>query len=257
MTKVSNLEMISIIMPVYNTGHFFFDSYKSILNQNIDNYELIVVDDGSINDTYSAIKEFSKSDKRIKLYQNKENMGVAFTRNYAMSKAQGKYLAFLDCGDIWLENKLALQISKIKKTESDLCFTSYQYFDPEEKKVRIVYRVPECIDYKTLLKENYIGCSTVLINRERIRDLSFDAAFFHEDYVLWLKLIRSGKKFVGIENVLTDYRIGGRSSNKIKAAHNRWLVYRNAEKLNFFSSLYYFLNYITKSFYKFVFRKRG
>ena len=242
---------LSIIMPVYNTGHLFAESYNSILNQDYSDFELLVVDDGSTNNTYQVIEEYTVKDKRIKLLQNESNQGVAFSRNRALSEVTGEYIAFLDCGDIWLMNKIKAQLTALKATDSDVAYTGYQYFDEDPARIKRKYQVPEKISYRDLLKENYLGCSTVLLKRDKQENLKFSLDYFHEDYVLWLQLIKQQKKFIGLPEVYVSYRIGGRSANKLKAAKNRWKIYRVSEGFSILKSLFYFSIYSLKMIKKY------
>jgi len=245
--------LISVIMPVFNTGQWFDESYQSVLTQAID-FEILVVDDGSVNDTFEILSAFAKADERIRLYRNESNRGVAYSRNLALENARGDYLAFLDCGDVWLPGKLSAQITSMTATGSQLSYSGYQYFDSDMQRVIRTYRVPATVSYRDLLKENCLGCSTVLIKRQP-QVLHFDEAFFHEDYVLWLSLLKRGVRFVGLPDVTTKYRVGGRSQNKSKAARNRWRVLRQSEQLNLLSSSYYFMNYALRSTAKYLRRR--
>ena len=249
--------IVSIIMPVYNTGALFFESYESILIQRVSDFELIVIDDGSQNDTFNIINNIAKTDDRIKLSRNQKNSGVSYSRNLAIEKAQGQYLAFLDCGDVWLDNKLLKQIEALKDSTVDLCFTGYQYFSNDTRIVEFSYRVPKNVSYKDMLIENYLGCSTVVVRRTSIHDYRFDANYFHEDYVLWLKMLKNNAKFVGLTDIYVNYRTGGRSANKVKAAINRWKVYRKAERLNLLVAVFYFIKYFFRMVVKYVFNKES
>ena len=237
------INKISVIMPIYNGGDYFKESYQSILAQRIDDFELIVVDDGSSDDSYEVVKEWAVRDLRIKLYRNECNSGVAYSRNYALDNATGEYIAFLDCGDIWLENKLQLQITALETTDSDVCYTGYQYFDEKTRVIIRNYQVPERVTYPDLLVENYVGCSTVVAKRACFERNRFDQAFFHEDYVLWLSLLKEKYNFIGLPTCLVNYRTGGRSANKWRAALNKWRVLRKAEKLSLFQAIPVFIKY--------------
>ena len=131
----------------------------------------------------------------------------------------------------------------METNECDLSFTSYGFMDKEGCYTGKNYYVPESISYEELLCHNVILCSTVMIKTSIFKDFEFDNGYFHEDYRLWLQLLRDGKKASGLNEVLSLYRSGGRSSNRLRAAKNRWLIYRKAERLPFLKSLRYFVCY--------------
>jgi len=247
--------LVSIILPVFNTGDLFAASYQSVLDQGIAAFELFVVDDGSSNDTYDIIAKYAQADQRIKLNRNIKNVGVAVSRNLALKKAQGQYIAFLDCGDIWAKDKLTKQIELLNKKKADLCYGGYSYFQATPENILREYRVPATVSYQELLKENFLGCSTVLLKSASLKNQSFPLGYSHEDYVFWLMLIKQGLVFVGLSDNLVYYRVGGRSSNKYRAAKNRWKIYRKAEKLSFISSLYYFSVYACRMMKKYAIKK--
>jgi teichuronic acid biosynthesis glycosyltransferase TuaG len=239
--------IVSIIMPAFNCETTASQSILSALNQTISSIEIIVIDDYSSDETYNIIEKIALTDNRIKLYRNHKNMGVAETRNIGCKYAIGNYIAFIDSDDIWQPDKLEKQLFSIEQKKADICYTSYYIMDDYTNRL---YSVPTFIDYNGLLKENVIGCSTVLLKAEIMKHFHFDSTFFHEDYVLWLALLRKGYKATGIEEALVFYRKGGRSANKIKAAKNRWVIYRKAEKLSLLQSLFNMYFYIQKALVK-------
>lgn len=235
-------ELVSIIISVYNAEKRIEKISDSVLNQSYSNIEVIIIDDCSGDNSFNIIKNISKKDKRIKVYRNEINLGVSQTRNVGIEKAKGKYIAFLDSDDIWKKDKLEKQISYMDKNKIDICYTGYEMIDKDESHVSI-YNVPKYIDYEGLLKENVICCSSVVIKSDLLKRNYFNHEFFHEDFVLWLRLLKLGYKAVGIQEALVSYRKGGRSSNKIKSSINRWAVYRKSEHLTLITSIYYFIFY--------------
>ena len=235
--------MISIIMPAYNAQKTIRASIQSVLNQSYTHFELIVVDDASCDDTVMIVRKVMQQDKRIKLLCNDKNMGSASSRNHGRAHAEGGYIAFLDSDDIWFPEKLKRQVQILESEQADICYTSYRLIDKESRFLGAVYGVPVNVDYKTLLKENVIGCSTVLMRSDVFHKGALKTEFFHEDYALWLSLLRIGHRAVGIPECFVHYRVGGRSSGKLSAAKNRWHIYRKQEKLGSIESLGYFLCY--------------
>lgn len=233
---------ISVIMPAYNAAQYIEKAIQSVIGQTIKSWELIIVNDASTDNTSEIVRRMAAQDMRIVLHENKINLGVSETRNRGIGLAVGEYIAFLDSDDIWEHDKLQRQLEALQRTHADLCFTSYAVMH-ENGEQAIPYRVPQNIDYVGLLKENVIGCSTVLLKRSSLGEHRFETGFFHEDYVLWLKLLKGNCIAVGIDELLVQYRTGGRSHNKVNAAKNRWRIYRKCEKLSLPMATYFFLNY--------------
>jgi len=235
--------LISIIMPAYNCENTVIASIESALNQTYENTQLIITNDCSTDRTLDILENKSASDVRIKVITNDKNSGVATSRNNAIDVAGGEFLAFLDSDDLWEPTKLEKQLKLMSETNCDICYASYDYFDSDGKQVYDTYTVPETISYDGLLKENVIGLSTSVLRRNTLGDLRFNTLMFHEDFALWLILLRSGANACGITEVLSHNRIGGRSENKWRSMGNRWKIYRKAEKLSIPKSFWYLSNY--------------
>jgi len=236
--------LVTVIIPTYNSANTVEQSIESVINQTMPDFELIIVDDGSRDKTFEIISEIAKKDSRIKVLKNEFNIGVAATRNNALKIASGKYIAFLDSDDIWAKEKLEKQIELLEKIDGDICFTSYRFVNLLGMPLkRAPYIVPLKTDYHRMLRENVIGLSTALVRVDALKGIEFDSRWFHEDYALWLSLLRNGKTAWGLQEVLVTYRTGGRSSNLINVAKNRWKIYREHEGLSVIKSLYYFCCY--------------
>lgn len=236
----------SVIIPVYNCEKFIIETLKSVFSQTVNNFEVIIVDDCSTDNTLRIIKDYVVDKQHFYVFQNDCNMGVAFSRNYAISLARGKYVCLLDGDDVWRENKLLIQSQVLQDQSLDGCYSSYAFIDEHSLRIGNPYVVQDQIlTYDNMLKQNYIGCSTSIVKTEIIKKEQFDASVAHEDYAMWLKLLRSGCKLQGISNVLVDYRMVqvSRSHNKVKAALNRFRVYRKCEHLTLFKSIMLFVPY--------------
>jgi len=244
--------LTSIIIPAHNASGIIEKSVSSALAQSAGDMELIIVDDASIDATIQAVKAMQAKDPRIVLLKNETNQGVAETRNKGIATATGKYIAFLDSDDIWYPDKLQKQLELLESTGADLCYTSYRYMNQEGRFTGTEYIVPASVNYRGLLYENVIGCSTVVVKAEALHGFNFKKEYSHEDYVLWLEMLKAGKKAVGLPQVLVDYRVGGRSANKLQAAKDRWVVYRKSQRLSLLESFYYFINYVLRAVRKFL-----
>lgn len=247
-------EIVSVIIPVYNGEQTIKRAITSVLAQTYRHFEMIIVDDHSTDQTATIVSRLAKNDPRIKYYRNEKNKGVAETRNFGYSKASGEYIAFLDSDDEWKPRKLELQLLYIEETQSDLCFTAYEMIDRSKSKVCKI-DIPTKIDYRSLLKENVICCSTVLLKSKWLEESCFRADYFHEDFILWLELLKNGIKAVGLEECLVRYSQGGRSADKLNAMKYRWLIYRRCESLGVISSIYYFLYYGVNGIKKYYFKR--
>ena len=236
---------VSIVMPAYNAESTIRYSIASVCSQTFPNWELLILDDGSVDHTYAEAQKFADLDQRIRLFKEIRNRGVPAVRNHGIALAKGDYIAFLDSDDTWHPDKLRRQLDCIQRTGAQLCYTSYALVSPEGRKVRADYLVPEQLDLKHLLRENFIGCSTVMLSAKVARMHPFRTDFYHEDYVLWLELLQAGYKAVGCREVLTNwcYQENSRSYNKFRSMKNRWRVYRKALKLSLPVSIGYLSGY--------------
>ena len=237
--------LVSIITPMYNSGKFIKDTIDSVINQTYKDWEMIIVDDCSTDISPEIVKSYAENESRIKYIRTEQNGGVSKARNTALKNADGQYIAFLDSDDIWDKEKLEKQINFMKEKDCAISFTSYELIDEENKKLNKVVRVVESIDYKTLLKGNILGCLTVIIDKSKLDFEIKMSGVRHEDYALWLSILKRGYIAYGIDEVLAQYRksLTSLSGNKVKSAMWTWNIYRNVEKIPLHKSIYYFINY--------------
>lgn len=247
-------DLVSVIIPVYNAAKTIEKTIKSTLMQSYVFLEVIVIDDCSDDNSFNIVKNMAESDSRIIVYKNLKNLGVAQTRNLGINMAKGKFIAFLDSDDVWKQSKLEKQLQYIKEKKADICYSSYEMISENNEGDKVLCVVPKEIGYYDLLKENVICCSTAIVRSELLKVYQFENEFFHEDFVLWLTLLKKGYKAIGIQDALIIYRMGGRSSDKLKASKNRWIVYRKSQQLNLFFSIYYFSIYAINGIKKYYFK---
>ena len=244
-------ELVSIITPCYNSEEFLDECISSVLNQTYQNWEMLIVDDNSSDNSSILINSYSKKDERIKpLYLN-DNIGAAMARNKAISKAKGKYMAFLDSDDIWLPEKLEVQINFMKKNNYSFVFSSYSVISDNEKS-KYTISVPGKITYKSYLKNTIIGCLTVMLDKEKFKNIKMPNLRSSQDMATWLNLLKECGCAYGIQQKLAIYRDhkSSNTSNKFKAAYDVWNVYREYEKLNLLYSIYNFVFYAINAFRK-------
>ncbi|MDF2068167.1 glycosyltransferase family 2 protein [Bacillus sp. Cr_A10] len=233
-------ELVSIVMPVYNASEFISDAILSVINQTYENWELIVVNDCSRDNSLEIINEFTRKDSRIKLIDLKINSGVYYARNCGIQKAEGKYLAFLDSDDMWDKSKLTKQVNLMYEKDILFSFTGYRMVDHKGNYLDQIIKVPKKIKYKDLLNVNYIGCLTVMVNIHRLGKFQMPN-IRHEDYATWLSILKENRiEAYGLNEVLASYRktATSLSSNKIKTIGWTWNIYNNHLKMSVIESGY-------------------
>lgn len=236
-------EMVSIIMPVHNGAATIDKSIESVLAQTYQDWELIIVDDCSVDNTKSVIARYS--DRRIRYFRQEENAGVAQARNIGIKLARGRYIAFLDSDDLWLMDKLRRQLSFMRENHYGFTYTEYRCFTENLQETSKIIKVKDVVDYKELLKGNCIGCLTVMLDKKMFANIEM-LKWRHEDYITWLNLLKNGAKAYGLHEDLARYRksLYSLSGNKLKSLYWTWLVYYKSQKLSFFLSIKYILFYI-------------
>ena len=241
---MSNL--VSIITPSYNSSRFIVECVNSVISQTFQNWEMIIVDDCSNDNSKDIISVLSAKDERIKSIFLEENVGSAEARNIAIRQAKGKYIAFLDSDDIWNEDKLENQISFMNEKDIAFSFTSYQPISEDGKTKYSVIISPKKMSYHSYLKNTIIGCLTVIIDKEKTGDFQMPNIQSSHDMALWLLIMKRGFSAYGLDENLAYYRIVSTSntSKKWKAAKEVWDVYRKVENLDIIYSTYCFIGYI-------------
>ncbi|WP_304063954.1 glycosyltransferase family 2 protein [Pedobacter glucosidilyticus] len=236
--------LISIITPVYNAEKYLLETIESVLKQTYKNWEWIVIDDCSTDNSLEMLIDFSKLDSRIRILKNNINLKTFASRNKGLEVAVGEYIAFLDADDLWHPLKLEKQIKFMQDGNFFLSYTSYRKMDENGGISKKIITVPKEVNYKKLLYNNVIPCSSSLFKRSILGKLRF-IKVGHEDFVFWLNALKIIPKAYGLNEPLMFYRVQSNSlsSNKVKAASYTWNIYRNIEHLNIFKSAYYFTSY--------------
>ena len=237
--------LVSIITPSYNSSRFIVECVNSVISQTFQNWEMIIVDDCSNDNSKDIISDLSAKDERLQSIFLEENTGPAEARNIAIKQARGKYIAFLDSDDIWKRNKLEKQITFMHDNDIAFSFTSYQSISEDGKTKYSVIAAPNKMSYHSYLRNTIIGCLTVIIDKEKTGDFQMPNIRSSHDMALWLLIMRRGFSAYGLDENLAYYRIVSTSntSKKWKAAKQVWDVYRKQEKLNILYSIYCFIGY--------------
>jgi glycosyltransferase involved in cell wall biosynthesis len=240
-------KLVSIITPSYNSKKYISETINSIINQTYTNWEMIIVDDCSSDNSVELVQLFVEKDPRISLIKLTENSGVAIARNRAIEAAQGRYIAFLDSDDLWLPNKLEKQLSFMQKNNYPFSYTAYDKID-ESGRVFDHIGVPDSVCYSDLLKTCSIGCLTAMYDTEYFGNVDMPLIRKRQDLGLWLKLLKETDYAYGLNETLAQYRVrtDSISANKVNAAKFTWRLYREVESLNLIKASYYFSHYAAR-----------
>lgn len=246
--------MISVITPVYNAVGYIDDTIASVLAQDYEDWELILVEDGSVDGTREkllSMTEACDADDRIKLILLDDNLGkAAGARNRGIDEATGRYIAFLDADDIWKPDKLSTQLDFMEKSGAAFSFTAYEFGDAFASGTGRVVSVPDSLTYKRALSRTVIFTSTVMFDTERIdKELIHMPYIASEDTATWWNILRTGIEARGIDKVLTIYRrpASSLSSNKLTAVKRIWALYRQQEHLGILKSAWYFAGWAVRA----------
>lgn len=248
-------ELVSIITATFNSEGTIIDTYNTIKNQTYANWEWLVTDDCSIDNTLFILQDIAAQDKRVKVLSNKVNSGAAVSRNNSLIYANGNLIAFIDSDDLWEPNKLEEQLAFIGGG-IDFSFTAYDLIDDQGEELNQTVDANQSgqFTYDDMLrKKATLGCSTVMLRRSAFDDISMPLLRTGQDYATWLKLLKTGKNAHLLNTVLTHYRImpNSISRNKFKKAKRQWKIYRKVENLPFIKSCTCFSFYAWRA----VFRK--
>lgn len=240
--------LVSIIMPAYNAEKFIKQSIGSVLLQTYDNFELLVIDDCSNDQTVQAVRAFD--DERVKLIQLLHNSGAAKARNEGIKEAKGEFMAFLDSDDLWTKTKLADQIDFMRS--NDYAFTCTEYVEMDEQEnVLTTVKVREKMNYNDLLK-HCPGNSTVIYNVNRLGKFYAPDIKRRNDFALWLQVIKKAQFIYGLKQTYSYYRVGNESlsSNKAKLIRHQWMVLHEIEHLSVVKSSYLIIHKIISVIFK-------
>lgn len=241
----SKTPTVSVVMPAFNAQAYIRQAIDSVRGQSFQDWELIVVDDCSTDQTRKLVAQYAQADGRIRLVENRENLGAAGTRNCGIAHSRGEYVALLDCDDYWHPQLLEKELACARQTGADIVYCSYAIVDEQGEKLCNDFLVPEKTDLESMLIRCVISCSTAMLRGQVARENPFPTGIYHEDIALWFRLLRDGAVARGVPEVLACYRqhSGSRAANKLKSACRRWTVYRSYLKLPFFKCVVLMLQY--------------
>lgn len=204
-----NEELVSIIMPSYNTAEYIADSINSVLSQTYTNWELIIVDDCSSDNTDEIVSQFD--DKRIRYLQNDKNSGAAVSRNKALREAKGKWIAFLDSDDLWMPDKLEKQVRFMEENSYAFSYTNYIEIDSAGNETGVKVTGPKHITKHGMYNYCWLGCLTVMYDAEKIGLIQIADIKKNNDYAMWLKVCKKADCYL-LDEILAMYRRGRKGS---------------------------------------------
>ena len=242
--STQNSPLVSVIMPAYNCGRYIAQAVQSVIGQTLADWELQIVDDCSTDDTQAVVQRLAAQDTRIHYTRLAQNGGPAAARNEALRRAAGQYVAFLDSDDLWTSDKLERQIAFMEKNGATFSATAYDQMDESGNPLPTVCLPPHRTNYrKMLLLSNPIGNSTVMFDQRLLGRFQVPPIRKRNDFALWLKILKTTPCCMGMDDVLTHYRVrtDSISSNKLAQAKYHWQLYREIEQLSVPASAFYVL----------------
>lgn len=237
--------VVSIITPAYNCEKYIGATIESVLSQTFQDWEMIIVDDCSTDDTESVINSYGQKDSRIIYKKLEVNSGAAVARNTAMSIAKGQYIAFLDSDDLWLPDKLTIQLEFMRTHNYKFTCTDYEQVDETGTPIGKTIHCRQSADYNRVLLDCPIGNSTVMYNVSEMGKFTVPNIRKRNDDALWLTMLKSEPYIFGLNKILTWYRVrqGSISANKFQLIKYHWILYRKIEKLGVLRSLFYIIHW--------------
>ncbi|MBR6743028.1 MAG: glycosyltransferase family 2 protein [Clostridia bacterium] len=234
-------KLVSIIMPTYNCANFIARTLDSVQAQTYKNWELIIVDDRSEDNTKEIVDEYIKNDSRISYHLLDANSGAAVARTTAMNLAKGSYMAFLDSDDIWMPEKLERQIKWMTDNGYAFSCTAYEQIDEKDNSLNRVIKTVKKTDYNRLLLDCPVGNSTVVYDVEKMGKFEVPNIRKRNDDALWLQMLKKEPYIWGMPDVLMRYRVrkNSISSNKFKVIKYHWILYRDIEHLSVIRSAFH------------------
>lgn len=245
--------LVSVIIPCYNGSAYLADCIESVIAQTFGDWEMLIVDDCSTDDSARIIKEYALRDSRIKYFRTEKPSGSpSIPRNIGIEQSHGNYIAFLDCDDIWLPNKLELQINFIREHSYPLIYSFYEKMNWKGIRNNRIVRTRDTTTYNNLLKSNSIPILTSLVDRKIIGTTRFKR-ISQEDYYFWLVLLKKGYTAYSLKKITALYRESknSRSANKIAMFRGYWNVIRHQLHTPILFAYYYTITYFISGLVKY------
>lgn len=242
------MPQISIVVPVYNAANYIRQTVDMVLKQTFSDWELILVEDCSKDNSAEVLRSLERElqEPRIRVIYKEKNEGAAKARNTGIDAATGRYLAFLDADDIWMDDKLEKELAFMKEKQTAFVFTAYEFGDENAVGTGKIVKVPETLTYKKALSRTIIFTSTTMFDLSILgKDMVKMPCVPSEDTATWWRILRAGYAAYGYPEVTTIYRRPPQSlsSNKGTAIYRIWYLYREVEKLPLITSIFCFVGW--------------
>lgn len=233
--------LVSIITPSYNSSEFIADTIEGILKQTYQNWELLITDDCSTDNSVEIIKSYALKDSRIKLWQLEENSGAGICRNKSIEAAQGRYIAFCDSDDVWMPTKLEMQLLFMENKGCALVYSSYMLMN-EQKEVTGIVVCRKKEDFASVRRDCKIGCLTAMYDTLKVGKVYMPPIRKRQDWGLWLKILRECKVAYGVKEPLAYYRVraGSISNKKLSLIKHNINVYRTVLQYSTCKAYFFF-----------------
>ena len=254
------MDLVSIITPVYKCERYIAEAIKSVQAQTYPNWELLLVDDCTPDNSPEIIRGFVQADPRIRYLCMEKNSGAALARNKALEEAKGRYITYLDADDVWLPEKLERQIAFMNENHAQFSCCDYEKIEADGTPLNKIIHMPKTITYNQLLRNTIIQIVGVIIDLDLVdRKLVFMPDLRRgQDTATWLQMLKNGVRFDGQNEVLAQYRRApdSLSSNKFKAMQRTWKIYREVEKLSLIKSIWCLLGWAYHASIKRIYFKK-
>lgn len=245
-------ELVSVIMPSYNTANYVEASIESVRHQTYENWELIIVDDCSTDNTDEKVRPFL-TDGRIRYLKNEQNSGAAISRNRALREARGKWIAFLDSDDLWVPEKLEKQVAFMEQNEYHFSYTNYEEINMSGEETGVRVTGPKRITKTGMFNYCWPGCLTVMYDAEAVGLIQIADIKKNNDYAMWLKVCRKANCYL-LDECLAQYRkgrTGSVSSHSFRTMIGwHYRLFREAEGFGVGKSVWLTVKNLVFGFYK-------
>ena len=245
------MPLVSIITPSWNVERLIGETIESVQAQTLRDWELLIADDCSTDNTAAMIESYAAKDPRVKLIRQPRNSGPALARQAAIEQAQGRFIAFLDSDDLWLPAKLERQVAFAREHRAALSYTAFRRINENGSVTGRLIAVPASLSYDQLLKNTSIATLTALVDREISGPIAMKNEGY-DDFCLWLSILKPGHVAWGLNEDLARYRVRGVSvsSRRGRAAGWVWHIYRNVERLSLPKSAWCFAHWAARAWLK-------
>lgn len=242
--------LVSIVMPAHDAEAYISESISSVQRQTHQNWELLVIDDASHDQTVQVVEKLQATDNRIKLYPLPANQGAGFARNIGIKASEGDFIAFLDADDLWKPEKLETQLDFMEKNQVKVCYSSYDLLDEEGRSLGKRILALEDLPFSKLLKANYIGNLTGIYNASALGKIYCPLIRKRQDWGLWLLAVRKAGGASGIPGDLASYRVRKHSisQNKWEMLGYNYQVYRKVMEFSAVKSAFWMLLFLWEQF---------